>query len=798
MLLRFLLKSPAFTTLAVLTLALGIGANTAIFSVVQGVLLRPLPYPDQDRLVVLHEMTEQQPNLSLSYPNFVDWRTQQRSFTALGVARSTSYNETLDGGAERLSGAQVSHDLFVALGVAPLRGRLFLDADDHPAAEPTVVIREGYWQRRFGGSDSAIGKTISLTGITHTIIGVVPDAVQWPAATEVWVPLGLSIDHPSFQNRGNHPGFYAVGRLKPGVTLDAARNDMRGIADQLARDHPTTNAGQSAALQLLPERFFGPVSRMLYVLLGAAGFVLLIACSNVANLQLARAQGRAREFALRAALGAGRGRIIRHLLAESALLGALGCVAGVVLGSWALEAFRAVLPANIPRLAEVTLNGWVLGFAVGIGLVTSVAFGVIPALHASAIDLRTALANGGRSAAGSGDRWRTFLIVGQFALTSVLLVGAGLMLRTLANLYRVDPGFSTERIVTFAWALPGTTTHADPAKRASAIDAALDRIAAIPGVAHVGIVSALPLGGTGNNGAFYVEGAPPPAPGQSPWCARSHVSGGYFDTLDIALVAGRTFNAGDTLSTPKVAIVDAAFAQQHFPNGDAVGRRFAYGNRPPAAESDWYRIVGVVAHIRNTGPAGPTRLQTYVPHTQLPPVTLSFVIRTHLAPGAIMPGARAAMRTVAPELPIFSESTLAAKFAENIATPRLTSMLLGTFATLAVTLAAVGLYGVLSFEVGQRTREIGIRVALGAHPGTVVKWIVRHGLILASAGLAIGLVAALGLTQLLTRVLYDVSPVDPLNLAAAALALGVIAAVACWLPAKRAAKISPIIALRAE
>jgi predicted permease len=787
---------PWFTVVAVLALSLGIGANTAIFSVVDAVLLRPLPYPDQDRLVVVHESTRPQPDLSLSYPNFLDLRSRQRSLAALGVARTQSFNESSPGGAERLAGAQISHDLFAALGVSTLRGRVFTADDDRPGAAPAVLIRESLWRRRFGGGESVLGETIKLNGSAYTVIGVMPEAVKWPTTTEVWVPLGLSADQPSFQNRGNHPGLYAVGQLLPGVTLEAARADLRGVADQLAREFPLTNAGQSVAVESLPERAFGQVAPMLYLLLGAAGFVLLIACANVANLQLARAQSRNREFAVRAALGAGRGRLLRQVLTESFLLGAIGCVGGVLLGGWSLATLRAVLPANLPRLAEISLDARVLVFASAMGLITTTVFGLLPALHASRSDLREALTQGTRSV-GGGHRWRAWLIVGEFALTSVLLVGASLMLSTIKNLYRADPGFSTEHIVTFSWALPATTTHAEPEKRVAAIERALEQLERVPGVTNVSAVSPLPLNGTGNNGAFYVESAPDAIASAAPWAERAHVSSTYFETLEIPLVAGRTFDGRDTLTSPRVAIIDDEFAKKYFPQG-AIEQRFAYGNKRPTAESDWYRIVGVVRHIENNGPGASTRLQTYVPFTQLPPVALSFAIRTPQPPQTIMPALREVMRTVEPELPIYGESTLDTLFASNISTPRLTSTLLAVFASLGLVLSAFGLYGVLSYLVGQRTREIGVRLALGAQPREVVTLMARQGMKLAVFGLGIGLLAAIGLVQLLTRVLYQVSPFDPQSFVSVAGLLLIVGLLACWLPARRAARVAPMTALRAE
>jgi predicted permease len=425
---RQLLKSPGFTVVAVLALALGIGANTAIFSVVHGVLLQPLPFPQQERLLFIGEWSEQVPQMSVSYPNFLDWRTRQQNLSAIGVVRNQSFNYVKKGEAERLAGAQATHDIFTALGVSALRGRLPTAEDDRPGAERTVLIRESLWHRAFGGRDSVIGEQIQINGQFSTIVGVLSDDIQFPSLqTEIWEPLGLSVDQPTYQDRGDHPGLYAVARMKPGVTYEAAESEMRLIAAQLAKEHPATNAHQSVAVSRLTDQAFGSVRPMLYVLLGAAGFVLLIACANVANLQLARAHVREREFAVRAALGASRGAVIRQLLLESIVLGLIGCFAGLILGSWALEGMRAVLPANIPRLSTVELNRWVFGFALGASLLTSIFFGLVPALHASRVNLREGLAQGARAGHG-GHRWRTMLIIGEFALTSVLLVGAGLML----------------------------------------------------------------------------------------------------------------------------------------------------------------------------------------------------------------------------------------------------------------------------------------------------------------------------------------------------------------------------------
>ncbi len=796
--LRSLAKSPGFTFVAVLALALGIGANTAIFSVVYGVVLRALPFPEQEKLLYIGEWSEQVPSMSVSYPNFVDWRARQKSFTAIGVVRFQGFNYVGASDTERITGAMASHDLFQALGVAPIRGRLYSADEDKPGVERTVLLGEAVWKRVFGGRESILGEKIQLSGNFFTVVGIMPAAFQYPSrANELWVPLGVFADQ--YQERGSHPGLYGVARLKPGVSYESGVADMKAIAAQLAQEYPNSNARQSVSIQPLTDRAFGSVRPALFILLGAAGFVLLIACANVANLQLARAHARAREFAVRAALGASRGRVIRQLLVESLLLGGLGCAVGIVFGIWGLDALRSILPSNIPRIAEVSLNGYVLAFAVAASLLTSVVFGLVPALHAVKSDLRETLAQGTRGGTASGNNWRAALIIGEFALTCVLLVGAGLMMRTLSNLYRADPGYSTARTLTASWVLPGTA-FAQATARAPVIGRALTRLAAIPGVKSVALVNPLPLSGNGNQNSYYVEGSPLPERGRQPSVETFQASGNLFATLQIPLLAGRTFDDRDTPTAPKVAIVDQMFVEKNLKGQDPIGKRFVYGGRPPTKDTDWIQIVGVVAHIQNYGLASSsfTREQSYTPHTQSVPTSMTFALRTEQTPSALAPSLRAAMREVAPELPIFAVQTMDELFTSSIATQRLTVLLLGTFAGLALLLAALGLYGVLAYNVGQRTREIGVRMALGATQRSVVNLILLHGLKLAAFGLLIGLAFSFGLTGLLKSVLFNVSAFDPLSFLVVAATLSVIGTLACWLPARRATKISPIEALRSE
>jgi predicted permease len=793
---RQLAKSPGFTVVAVLTLALGIGANTALFSVVYGVLLKPLPYPQQDRLVTLSEWSKQVPGMSISYPDFLDWRAHQTCFAAIGVSRRQSFNYVGAQGAERVVAAMASHDLFTVLGVPALQGRLFRPEDDQTGAERTVLLAEGFWKRSFGARNSVLGEKIQLSGDVYTIVGILPDAAQaMLSSADLAVPLGLWAD--SYRDRWNHPGLYAIARLKGGVTFTAAEARMRALAEQLAKTYPDTNTGVSIEMQRFTDSAFGSVQTALWVLLGAAGFVLLIACANVANLQLARAQARDREFAIRAALGAGRMRVIRQLLAESLLLGLLGTAAGLVLGRWSVTLLRSLVPGSIPRLGEVTLNGWVLAFAIVAGLLTSVVFGLVPAGHAAGQDLTKALAQGARTGASArGRTWRAVLIVSEFALTCLLVAGAALMLRTLANLHRADLGYSTEHILTFDLDLTGPA-YREPGPRSHLLTRALERLAAVPGVDRPALVDPLPMRG-GSQSGYYVEGTPVAAAGQIPSAERIRANGDYFATLGIALVAGRAFGPQDMESSQRVAIVDTMFVEKNFPGQDPIGRRFAYGNRPPEKESDWMQIVGVVGHIRNFGVRGATREQTYVAFTQSVPTGVTFALHTGLDPASLIPALRLAMREVTSDLAIFNFRTMEDRRVSIISTERLTLLLLGVFAGLALVLAAVGLYGVLNYTVGQRTREMGIRLALGATSQSVMVLIVGQGLRLAGFGLLLGLAGAMCMARSLRSLLYEVSPLDPVSFLGVALVMVAVGTLACWLPARRASKVGAMEALRCE
>jgi putative ABC transport system permease protein len=793
--LRRLRQSPGFTAVVILTLALGVGANTAVFSVLNAVLLRPGPFPHEEELVFMGEWSEQVPNMSVAYPNFLDWRERQHSFTSLGIFRGQSYNYIGPAETERVAGNMISHDLLPTLGVPPLFGRFFTTDEDNPGAERTVLISERFWRRVFEARSDVVGEKLTLSGEVYTVVGVMPAKFEFStAATDVWTPVGLMGANPNFTNRGNHPGLYAIARLKPGVTLEAARADMVAIAAQLAETYPDQSRGNSVSMQMVLDFTLGAVRPALWVLFGAAGFVLLIACANVANLMLARAAARTREFAVRAALGAGRAQIVRQLLLESVLLGLLGSAAGLLVAGWCIGAMKGLLPSQLPGLARIGLDPWALGFGLGVGTLTAIAFGLVPALAASRVNLLDALSQSGRTAgAGHGNRGRVALIVGEFALTVVLLSGAGLMMRTLHKLYTADPGFRTERLLSFGWVIQGPT-FSDAGARIQVTERALERLAALPGVTTVGLVNPLPLSGGGNQSGFRVEGTEDPGPGRLPSTEVGTINPDYFTTMRIPLLAGRPFTTGDRADSAPVTIIDTTLAERFFPGESPLGRRIRFGG----TDNPWMEIVGVVGHIQNYGIGQTTRFQLYRPFTQGPASGPSFVLRTSMDPAALAPAVRQAMREVDPTLPIFNVRTMDEVFDRTVATQRLALALLGVFAGLALLLAGVGLYGVLSYAVGRRTREFGVRLAIGATPRALLGHVLAGGFKLAAIGLGIGLGGALVLARLMRGMLYEVPPHDPLTLAAVAALLLAVGLLACWLPARRATRVNPIEALRAE
>ena len=792
--LRSLRKAPGFTAVAIVTLALGIGANSGVFSFLSAMLMRPLPLPEVRSLVFIGEHSQQVPNMSVAYPNFLDWRERQQSFTHLGVFRGQSFNYVGPTETERVAGAQFTHEMFPALGVAPKLGRWFGADEDKPGAERTVLISEGFWQRHFGGRADVMGEKIILSGELYAIIGVMPASYRFPAnGPEIWMPFGLFADQN--MNRGNHPGLYAIGRLKPGATLETARTDLLAIARQLEQEHPLSNTGNSVTLTTVVDRVIGQARTAVWVSFGAAFGVLLIACANVANLLLARAAARSREFALRAAIGASRSRLIRLLLAESLLLGLAGTGLGLLVGYATMQGIKTLIPANSPFVTQVGMDATVFAFAVLVGVGVTTLFGLVPALTASKTNLNEALAAGGRTGGGGiSTRWRSVLVTGEFALTLMLLFVSGLMMRTIQNLYEADTGLQTDHVITFGYVLPGQE-WADPVKRVQVLDRALDRLRGLPGVTHAALTNPLPLGGGGNQTSFLPEGMPAPGPGRRFSTENNAASRDYFETMRIPLIRGRTFTDEEKLDEPRVCIIDTVFAETHFAGQDPLGKRVMFGD--PANPTP-LTIIGVAGHVKNYGIAEDSRVQLYYPYRQIGPGFVSFVLRTALEPAALTPAIRTAMREVEPTLPIFAVRTMDELFDNTVTNQRIMLTLLSIFAGLALLLAAIGLYGVLSYIVGQRTREVGIRMALGATAAAVRQLMLTQGLRLAATGLVVGVAGCLASAHLLGSLLYGVSPHDGTSLVAVSLVLVIIGLGASWLPAHKATRVNPTEALRAE
>jgi predicted permease len=792
--LRSLAKTPVFSLIAVVTLALGIGANSGVLSFLNVLLFRPLPLPRVHELVFMGEHSQQVPTMSVAYPNFLDWRERQKSFSHLGTFRGQSFNYVGPTETERVLGAQFSHDMWPALGVAPKLGRWFTADEDKPGVGRVAVVSERFWQTSLGGKPDVLGQKITLSGEIYSIVGVMPADFSFPTnRPDVWIPFGLFAEQN--MNRGNHPGLYCVGRLKPGVSFDSARADMLAIARQLEQEYPQSNTGNSVAMQTLVDRAVGQQRGPVWISFGAALGVLLIACANVANLLLARAAVRSREFAVRAALGAGRSRLIRLVLTESLLLGLAGTALGLVAGYGVMQGIKTLIPANSPFVTQVAMDFTVLGLSVLIGVGTTVLFGLVPALSGTRVNLNEALTAGGRSGGGVNARWRSVLVAGEFALTLMLLFASGLMIRTIYNLYRADLGLKTDRIVTFGYVMPGRD-WTDPAKRVQLLDRALDRLRTLPGVTHVALTNPLPLSGGGNQTSFVLEGEPEPGPGKRPSTENNAASAAYFETMRIPLIRGRTFTDQEKLDDPNTIIIDTKFAETHFPGQDPIGKRVNFG--PPGGQPALATIVGVVGHVQNYGIGQDTRVQMYFPYHRGAPGGVSFVLRTQQDPAALGSLIRSTMRELEPTLPIFALRTMDELFEQSVTNERVMLRLLAVFAGIALLLAAIGLYGVLSYIVAQRTREVGVRMALGATPGAVRSLMLKQGLRFALIGLGVGVIAALGLGKLMSSVLYGVSPFDPLNLAAVATVLLAIGLFASWLPAHRATRINPTDALRTE
>jgi putative ABC transport system permease protein len=794
---RMLARSKGFTTVAALTLALGIGANTAIFSVIDSVLLRSLPYEEADRLVFLTEWSEQIPQMSFSVANLKDVRDQNTVFESLVGYNNQNFILTGEGGeAERLSGRQATSGLFATLRKTPIAGRPFTAEDDQPGAEAVVLLGEGFWERRFGRSPAVLGRRLLLNGEPFTVIGVMPRTLHgsWRTA-DVFTPLlRLEDQIGGEKNRGNHPGIYVVARLKPGTSEGTARTEVKAIAARLAEQHPQSSARQSMTVESLHESYVGDLRPALMLLLGAVGLVLLIACANVANLLLARAAARSREIAVRGAMGAPRRRLLRQLLTESLLLSLLGGVLGVALAYAGVQGLRASLPANVPRADEIRVHGVVLAGSALLSVVTGLLFGIAPAWRMSRQDVQDALREGGRGTPGRAHhRVRNTLVVAQVSLALILLVGAGLLLRSFARVLAADAGFHAEGVLTAGVPLP-TGRFPDEARRAAVVRQMVDLAKSWPGVQAA--AAAMPLLG-GWQSSFRLEGRPDPPPGQLPSADITRITPDYFSAMGVRVRQGRVFTEHDTADAPGVAIVDETFVRAHYPAESALGKRLRFGGLDDK-DVRWLEIVGVVGHVKNYGVDEDSRVEVYLPYAQSPVAGVTLIARADGDPANLTAALRGAVRAVDPELPLYSVRALADLSAERTASRRLAVVLITVFAALALTLAAVGIYGVMSYAVAQRTQEIGIRMALGAERREILRMVLRHGTVMAVSGVALGLVAAFGLARLITSLLFQTSAADPPTFSVVPVLLIAVALLACYVPARRATRVDPLVALRSQ
>lgn len=797
--LRVLARNPGFTAVAIITLALGIGATTAVFSVVNAILLRPLPYPHPDRLMTVWETEPSGPyNLyPASGPDFVDWREHNNVFSS--VAAGTTAGAALTGGAEPMliSGYGVSPELFRVLGVQPLLGRLFTAGETVSGHDHLVILSYGLWQRAFGGQRSIVGKTITLDGQAWDVAGVMPQNFKfppiWGQKADFWKPLNLR-DQEWKTSRGNH-WLFVIGRLKPGVTIAGARSAMETLSLRLSHQYPDTNTGVVVKVVTLRHWLVKHVKPALLVLFVAVGFLLLIACANVASLLLAKAVGRQREVAIRLAVGSGRARLIRQLLTESVLLFMLGGAAGLAVGVNALRLLLYAVPAGyLPANMDVRFGGWVFLFTLAIAFVTGAAAGLIPAMRASKLDLQGALKEGSRSVSSSHHGARSVMTAVEIALAVVVLIGAGLALRSLLRLLGIDQGFDPHHVLTAHISLP-EAEYSKPAQVSAFYEQALQRIRALPGVESAAAASELPLEGYAND-VVYIEGQPiPKNMWSSPLVNVCRVTPGYFKTMHIPLIKGRDFTLDDGPKSPKVAIINEAMAHLFWRNQNPVGMRFTQGY---SADPQWITVVGVVGDVREYGIGEPPPPEAYFPHEKDALTAMQVVIRTATPPLSEADAVRRVIHSLDSQLPFSNVRTLDQVVSNSSQQQKFVALLLGLFAALALILAAVGIYGVISFSVAQRTHEFGVRMALGAQKDDVLRLVMRRGFFLAAVGVAAGVVAALGLTRLMASLLYGITPTDPLTFVVVSCVLLAVALIACYLPARRATRVDPNIALRCE
>ena len=790
--LRMLLKNPAFAFVAIIALALGIGANTAIFSVVNTVLLRSLPYDDPDRLMILREnKLPQFPEFAVSPGNFLAYQSQSSTFEKLAAINGAAYNLVAgDADPERLRGARVSASLFEILRATPMEGRTFMDEEDQPGRENVVILSSGLWKRRFGSDPNIIGQSITLSTISFTVIGIMPSTFQFPNRdTELWTPIAFTARQA--QQYGSHY-LSIIGRLKQDVTPQQADVELKSIAARLAEEHPGTNAGWSLNIFPMQEYEVRDVKSGLIFLLGAVALVLLIACANVANLLLARSTARQKEMAIRSALGASRWRVVRQLLTESVLLALVGGVVGLLLAYWGMESLLALAPEDLPRIKDVALDGRVLGFTLVVTLMTGVIFGLAPALQASSPNLNETLKEAGRGTTSGRHRVRNSLVILEVALALMLLICSGLMIRSFILLQRVNPGFNPNNALALNIGLPGRK-YPNSENHLSFFTQLLERTSALPGVIAVGGSQSLPIQDDFLVG-FNIQGRPPVPPGEGKSTNYYAVTPDYFKAMGIPLLRGRLFTDRDNNKAPSVAIINETMVNQYFPDEDPIGKSIHVTQGP----EKFREIVGIVGDVKQYGLARPSPLQTYEPYLQMPFSNMTLVVRTENSPESFSGAIRSEVLAIDKEQPISRIRTLDQIISGSVQQQRFLMLLLGVFAAVALILAAVGLYGVMNYAVTQRTHEIGIRMALGASGGNVLRLIVGHGMMLALIGVAIGLAGAFAVTRLMATLLFSISTTDPLTFAGISVLLTGVALVACLAPARRAIKVDPMLALRHE